>query len=116
MVIIRIKYYIRYADDFVILDTNKQNLTELLSKIEIDMEIPPELYTLVAEVLFFIYQLDRLRQCGADGFQSRAYPAPGWLQIAVCSFAGLYGNRQNIFGALWHYYPFDFCFLFFWHY
>ncbi len=31
--ILRIKYYVRYADDFVILDTNKDNLSELLIKL-----------------------------------------------------------------------------------
>jgi type III secretion system FlhB-like substrate exporter len=32
----------------------------LLSKLELESEIPPELYTLVAEVLAFVYQLDKL--------------------------------------------------------
>ena len=35
-------------------------LTDLLSKLEIQEEIPPELYTLVAEILAFVYQLDKL--------------------------------------------------------
>ncbi len=35
-------------------------LTELLSKLELDMEIPAELYTMVAEVLAFVYQLNKL--------------------------------------------------------
>lgn len=35
-------------------------LAQLLSKIEINMEIPPELYTLVAEVLSFVYRLDQM--------------------------------------------------------
>jgi len=37
-------------------------LAKLLSKLELDMEIPPELYTLVAEVLFFVYKLDRMAE------------------------------------------------------
>jgi flagellar biosynthesis protein len=37
-----------------------QNLAQLLSKIEINMEIPPQLYTLVAEVLSYIYRLDQM--------------------------------------------------------
>lgn len=37
-----------------------QALTELLSKLDLDMEVPPELYTLVAEVLAFVYQLNKL--------------------------------------------------------
>src|SRR3989338_6109087 len=37
-------------------------LAKLLAKLELDVEIPPELYTLVAEVLFFVYKLDRMAQ------------------------------------------------------
>lgn len=35
-------------------------LADLLSKLEVETEIPPELYTLVAEVLSFVYQLDKM--------------------------------------------------------
>ena len=35
------------------------SLVEVLSRLDIDQEIPPELYALVAEVLSFIYQTDR---------------------------------------------------------
>ncbi len=35
------------------------SLVEVLSKLDVDQEIPAELYTLVAEVLTFIYQSDR---------------------------------------------------------
>ena len=35
-------------------------LAQLLAKLEIDANVPPELYTLVAEVLAFIYQLEQL--------------------------------------------------------
>ncbi|TXK77466.1 EscU/YscU/HrcU family type III secretion system export apparatus switch protein [Paenibacillus sp. N3.4] len=34
------------------------SLVEVLSKLELDQEIPPELYQLVAEVLSFIYRSD----------------------------------------------------------
>jgi len=37
-----------------------ESLANLLSKLELDTEIPGELYTLVAEVLAFVYQLDKL--------------------------------------------------------
>ncbi|MFH1386073.1 MAG: EscU/YscU/HrcU family type III secretion system export apparatus switch protein [bacterium] len=37
-------------------------LAKLLTKLELDSEIPPELYTLVAEVLFFVYKLDRMAE------------------------------------------------------
>lgn len=35
-------------------------LVDLLSRLEIDAEIPPELYVLVAEVLAFVYKLDQM--------------------------------------------------------
>jgi flagellar biosynthesis protein len=35
------------------------SLVEVLSKLDIDQEIPPELYALVAEVLSFVYRSDR---------------------------------------------------------
>ncbi|MBJ6363359.1 EscU/YscU/HrcU family type III secretion system export apparatus switch protein [Paenibacillus sp. GCM10012307] len=35
------------------------SLVEVLSKLEIDQQIPPELYTLVAEILSFIYRSDQ---------------------------------------------------------
>ncbi|TBL77708.1 EscU/YscU/HrcU family type III secretion system export apparatus switch protein [Paenibacillus thalictri] len=35
------------------------SLVEVLSKLDIEQEIPPELYSLVAEVLSFIYRSDR---------------------------------------------------------
>lgn len=34
------------------------SLVEVLSKLDLDQEIPPELYQLVAEVLSFIYRSD----------------------------------------------------------
>ncbi len=37
-----------------------ENLTQLLSKLDINDEIPGDLYTLVAEVLAFVFQLDKL--------------------------------------------------------
>lgn len=35
-------------------------MARILNKLQIDTEIPPELYTLVAEVLFFVYKLERM--------------------------------------------------------
>lgn len=35
------------------------SLVEVLSQLDIDQSIPPELYTLVAEVLSFVYRSDR---------------------------------------------------------
>lgn len=37
-----------------------ETLTDLLSKLDLNTEVPAELYTLVAEVLAFVYQLDKL--------------------------------------------------------
>ena len=37
-----------------------KSLTDLLAKLELDVEIPPELFTLVAEVLAVVYQMDKM--------------------------------------------------------
>ncbi|WP_308639227.1 EscU/YscU/HrcU family type III secretion system export apparatus switch protein [Paenibacillus silvisoli] len=42
------------------------SLVEVLSKLDLNQEVPPELYTLVAEVLSFVYRSDR-RAGGANG-------------------------------------------------
>ncbi|MNI31557.1 Flagellar biosynthetic protein FlhB [compost metagenome] len=39
-------------------------LVEVLSKLDLDTQIPPELYTLVAEILSFIYRSDKLLERG----------------------------------------------------
>ena len=38
------------------------DLVELLVQLDLEQEIPPELYKVVAEILAFVYSLDRLRQ------------------------------------------------------
>ncbi len=53
---------LRIADDNKIPLYEDPELAKLLSKLELDIEVPPELYTLVAEVLFFVYKLDRMAQ------------------------------------------------------
>lgn len=40
---------------------NNEHLVEALMQVELLKEIPPELYQAVAEVLAFIYQLDKLK-------------------------------------------------------
>ncbi|RAP76276.1 EscU/YscU/HrcU family type III secretion system export apparatus switch protein [Paenibacillus montanisoli] len=35
------------------------SLVEVLSKLDLDQEVPPELYTLVAEILSFVYRSDK---------------------------------------------------------
>lgn len=37
-------------------------LVEVLSKLDLDQQIPPELYTLVAEILSFVYRSDKLAE------------------------------------------------------
>jgi flagellar biosynthesis protein len=37
-------------------------LSALLGKLELDANIPAELYVMVAEVLFFVYKLDRMAE------------------------------------------------------
>lgn len=38
------------------------DLVELLVQLDLEQEIPPELYKVVAEILAFVYNLDRSRQ------------------------------------------------------
>lgn len=53
---------LRIADENKIPLYEDRELASLLSKLELDTEIPPELYVLVAEVLFFVYKLDRMAE------------------------------------------------------
>jgi flagellar biosynthesis protein len=53
---------LRIAEDNKIPLYEDPELAKLLSKLELDAEIPGELYTLVAEVLFFVYKLDRMAE------------------------------------------------------
>jgi len=40
-----------------------EDLVELLSKVEIDKEVPKELYTVVAELFSYIYKITKCRDC-----------------------------------------------------
>lgn len=53
---------LRIADENKIPLYEDRELASLLTKLELDTEIPPELYVLVAEVLFFVYKLDRMAE------------------------------------------------------
>src|SRR3989339_916329 len=53
---------VRIAEENKIPLYEDPELAKLLAKLELDTEIPPELYTLVAEVLFFVYKLDRMAE------------------------------------------------------
>jgi len=51
---------LRIADENKIPLYENKGLANMLAKLEIDTEIPPQLYILVAEVLFFVYKLDKM--------------------------------------------------------
>ena len=53
---------LRIADENQVPLYENPRLAELLSKLELDSAIPPEMYVLVAEVLFFVYQLDKMAE------------------------------------------------------
>lgn len=53
---------LRIADENKIPLYENRDLAGLLAKLEIDTEIPPQLYILVAEVLFFVYKLDKMAE------------------------------------------------------
>ncbi len=53
---------LRIAEENKIPLYEDRELASLLAKLELDTEIPPELYVLVAEVLFFVYKLDRMAE------------------------------------------------------
>ncbi|MBU0687448.1 MAG: EscU/YscU/HrcU family type III secretion system export apparatus switch protein [Candidatus Margulisbacteria bacterium] len=53
---------VRVAEDNKIPLYEDPELTALLGKIELDSNIPSELYIMVAEVLFFVYKLDRMAE------------------------------------------------------
>jgi flagellar biosynthesis protein len=53
---------LRIADENKIPLYENKDLAALLAKLEIDTEVPPQLYVLVAEVLFFVYRLDKMSE------------------------------------------------------
>jgi flagellar biosynthesis protein len=50
---------LRKAEEHGVPVQEDASLVEVLSKLDIEQEIPPELYQLVAEVLSFIYRSDQ---------------------------------------------------------
>ncbi|MGI5902039.1 MAG: EscU/YscU/HrcU family type III secretion system export apparatus switch protein [Desulfitobacteriia bacterium] len=52
---------IEFAKEKGIPIQENENLVQALMQIELSEEIPPELYQVVAEVLAFIYKLDRMK-------------------------------------------------------
>jgi len=53
---------LRIAEENKIPLYENRNLANMLAKLEIDSEIPAQLYVLVAEVLFFVYKLDKMAE------------------------------------------------------
>lgn len=53
---------LRIADENKIPLYENRDLANMLAKLEIDTEIPQQLYVLVAEVLFFVYRLDKMAE------------------------------------------------------
>jgi flagellar biosynthesis protein len=53
---------LRIAEENKIPLYENKDLANLLGKLEVDTEIPPQLYVLVAEILFFVYKLDKMSQ------------------------------------------------------
>jgi len=51
---------LKVAEDNKIPLFEDKNLANLLIKLEVDTEVPAELYTLVAEVLAFVFRLDQM--------------------------------------------------------
>jgi len=51
---------LKVAEDHKIPLFEDKNLANLLIKLEVDTEVPAELYTLVAEVLAFVFRLDQM--------------------------------------------------------
>ena len=51
---------LKVAEDNKVPFYEDPSLVELLAKLDINSEIPPTLYEVVAEVLSFVYKLDRL--------------------------------------------------------
>jgi len=53
---------LRIAEENKIPLYENRDLANMLAKLEIDTEIPAQLYVLVAEVLFFVYKLDKMAE------------------------------------------------------
>jgi flagellar biosynthesis protein len=53
---------LRIAEENKIPLYENRGLANMLAKLEIDTEIPAQLYVLVAEVLFFVYKLDKMAE------------------------------------------------------
>jgi flagellar biosynthesis protein len=53
---------LRVAEENKIPLYENRDLANILAKLEIDTEIPAQLYVLVAEVLFFVYKLDKMAE------------------------------------------------------
>jgi len=55
---------VRIAKEHNIHVQNDPDLVEMLSSLELNREIPPELYVVVSEILVFVYSLNRKEMSG----------------------------------------------------
>ena len=55
---------VRIAKEHNIHVHNDPDLVEMLSELELNSEIPPELYVVVSEILVFVYSLNRKEMSG----------------------------------------------------
>ncbi|RKN86996.1 FhlB domain-containing protein [Paenibacillus ginsengarvi] len=58
---------IRKAKEHGVTLQEDPSLVEVLSKLDLKQEIPPELYQLVAEILSFVYRTDSRAKAEGDG-------------------------------------------------
>jgi flagellar biosynthesis protein len=59
---------IRKAHDSGVQIHEDPSLVEVLSKLDLDEQIPAELYRLVAEILTYVYSVDKRAKENLDGF------------------------------------------------
>ncbi len=60
---------IRLAEEHEIPLYQDPTLAKLLSSLDLETEIPPDLYTLVAEVLAFVYRLEQKKKGSSSKFE-----------------------------------------------
>ncbi|MDD5457285.1 MAG: EscU/YscU/HrcU family type III secretion system export apparatus switch protein [Candidatus Margulisbacteria bacterium] len=67
---------IRLAEENEVPLYQDSSLAKLLSSLELETEVPPELYTLVAEVLAFVYKLEQKKKGKSKFDNLRSNPGP----------------------------------------
>ena len=62
---------IKHATESGVQIQEDPSLVEVLSKLDVDDQIPPELYQLVAEILSYVYRVDRRAKESLEQFASK---------------------------------------------